>query len=365
MKVLHILGSCSPGGAEILTLDVCKNSLRFGLTIILLIEKSGPLEKEFIKTGVKVIRIPRKGIDPFFIIKLHRLILKEKIEIVHTHQAIDAFHSFSASYRLNVKIVLTHHGYEKNYKTDLILKLIIKKLHSNLFVSKSFCEDFIRLSKIPFNPNFHILYNGVDKERLTSLEGLCNFRKELGLNSNNILLGMIGNFYYEVRDQLTVCKALSKILPYYSDVFFVFVGARSSNRSELFDNCVSYCKKNNIGDKVFFVGSRTDIANILCDLNIFVFSSLGDTFGISIIEAMMKGVPCVISNIPVFSEISEQGKYAITFEAKSYEDLSKKLIFLIENADQRKLLANQAQVWASNVFNIENHIMQLVKIYRN
>jgi glycosyltransferase involved in cell wall biosynthesis len=68
-----------------------------------------------------------------------------------------------------------------------------------------------------------------------------------------------------------------------------------------------------VADRVFFVGEITpeQIADFLACLDIFVFPSLAETFGLAAVEAAHAGVPVVANDLPVLREVlSYQGEPA-------------------------------------------------------
>lgn len=76
---------------------------------------------------------------------------------------------------------------------------------------------------------------------------------------------------------------------------------------------------------------RNTLINKLQESDIFCLPSTVEGFGISAIEAASAGLPSVLSNIPIFKEITKKGKGAIFFEAEDPIDLSRKLKTLIDD----------------------------------
>ena len=55
----------------------------------------------------------------------------------------------------------------------------------------------------------------------------------------------------------------------------------------------------NIEENIIFLGTRSDVNNLMQMMDVFVFPSLYEGLGIVLIEAESTGLPCVISeNIP-------------------------------------------------------------------
>ena len=71
---------------------------------------------------------------------------------------------------------------------------------------------------------------------------------------------MIANFYRDPRkDQMTICRALPKVFAEIENAHCVFVGKTEPGAEEKFNDCVRFCRENNIADRVHFLGGRTDI----------------------------------------------------------------------------------------------------------
>jgi len=207
-----------------------------------------------------------------------------------------------------------------------------------------------------------VINNCVDPARLQSSGR--NLRAELAIADDEILFGMVGNFQpVAQKDQLTVCKALPQLFARVPRSRFVFVGARSEAAPQLFDDCVKLCREQNIANRVHFVGKRADIPDVLSCLDVFVLSSLREGAPISVIEAMMVGVPAVLSDIPALREISDNGKYALLFQTGDEDDLAAKWISLANDPAERSRLASVARQWALEQFGIETHIANLKRLY--
>jgi glycosyltransferase involved in cell wall biosynthesis len=116
---------------------------------------------------------------------------------------------------------------------------------------------------------------------------------------------------------------------------------------------------------VHFLGKRSDIAGVLGALDLFMLSSRREGSPISVIEAMLAGVPTVLSDIAPLREVSDDGNYAILFRTADADDLAFKLIQLAGDRASRLNLASSARRWATGRFSIETHITNLLELYRS
>lgn len=362
MKVLHVLDQLNRGGAENLVFEICRNIQNSDFEVMLLASNGGQMEDDFKKLSTPLIFIKRKlPIDIFYISKLKKIIKKNQIDILHTHSTVSAMQAHFAVKGTKSKHVFTLHGfdYESDWKNRMALKYIINRTDANLYVSGFEKQYYVEKFRLKKNNNF-VIYNGISAQTKPS-NG--NLRKELGIENDAVIISMIGNFYFNGRDQLTVCKALPEIIRKQKKTYCLFIGGRSNDRPYLYDDCVKFCNENNIDNNVIFLGIRDDVRSLLAELDIFVFSSNIDTFGIAIIEAMREGLPVVLNDYPPFMEISDNGKYARIFKTKDSDDLAEKLIDLIENPDKRKKLGQESKQWADNNFDISINIARSKELY--
>lgn len=365
MKIAHLLDSLNRGGAEILALDVCRNAEACGLDLIFITTGDGSLKEDFRHSGVEFVELRRKlPVDPQVIFKLRKLIVEKKIDIIHTHQSVEAVHAYFAAQGTKTKIVLTHHGFVPDKKNLYALRFLLPRVAQNVVVSRALLKWYAEEMKLKFPQNTQIVYNGVDAGRL-DWQG-DNLKKELNLPENTLLFGMIGNFYRDPRkDQLTVCKSLPEIFSKIENAYFVFVGKTENGAEEKQQECISFCAENKISDRVFFLGARSDVPKILRSLDVFVLSSLHEGLPIAVLEAMLAGAACVLSDIEPLREVSQNGEYARIFQTQNSGDLAEKIVALAENEQIRLKLAKEAKIYAEEKFSIEAHIARLKKLYES
>ncbi len=362
IKVLHILDSLNRGGAETMELDLCRNAKANGLDLTFVATGGGDLEKEFRDSGADFIRLSRRlPIDLSLVSRLRRIIEEREIDVVHSHQPVEALHLYLATRGSGVKRVLTLHGVYAGTKNDLALKFVLPRMDARVVLGRHLPAWLAQEQSIDANLSFVVINNGVDSARLASTGR--PLRTELGLAQDATLLGMVANFYADRRkDQLTVCKALPQLFARDAAAQFVFVGS-SDGAPHLFDEVVDCCRQQCISDRVHFLGKRADIPDVLSSLDAFVLSSRWEGSPIAVMEAMMIGIPVVLSDIGPLKDVSSDGKYAVLFRSGDQQDLASKLIQLVKDAESRSRLAVLARQWAMSTFSIEAHIASLLKLY--
>ena len=147
-----------------------------------------------------------------------------------------------------------------------------------------------------------VIYNGIeagDFNRVTDDE-LILFRRKHKVPQNFILA--VGHFEKR-KNYLRLIDAMSLLRARGNAVYLVVIGNESGEQSCMTDRV----RNEGLTGQVHFLSGLTDLevrcAYKLCSL--FVFPSSYEGFGIPILEAMAAGCPMVLSDIPVFREITE------------------------------------------------------------
>jgi glycosyltransferase involved in cell wall biosynthesis len=365
MRVLHLLDTLNRGGAEMQTLDVCRNARDFGIDLTLVTMKGGTMETDFRASGVDFEKLNRRfPFDVYLASQLRRIIKEREIEIVHGYQAVEGLHLYLATHGLkNVKKVLSFQGFLTDRKNRLTLKFLIPRMDANLVVSRGLQKWHAEIDNLD-TENFQIIYNGADAKRLQPTGK--SLREELNLPENSLLIGMVGNFYSaERKDQMTLCKSLPRVFAEIPTANCVFAGKIEAGAEDKMADCINFCIENKIIERTHFLGARGDIPDVLDALDVFVFSSLHEGLPVAVSEAMLAGVPMIVSDIEPLLEATAGGEYAENFPVKNAGILSEKILKLLKDAPLREDLAKRAREFAKENFSIEAHLRELKKLYES
>ncbi len=367
MKVAYLFGSLNRGGTETLLLDVCRSLSKEEFEAIGVYRKKGQLEEAFVQSGIPFYFLPVTKNYMAYFIGLRKLFIKQQVTIVHAQQPLDALLAYCATLFTGIKIILTLHGFDfqSNGRKSLLLSFILKRTNANIYVSnyqRKYYSDRYGLHA----EKQLVLYNGIDSSKIELLSNRLSkhitLRDELELPENLLLLGMVGNFN-EVRDQLTVCRFLDLLNKEGVDFRFIFVGKRIENLPDRYDRCVDYCREKGLEQKVFFLGGRNDVPEILTQLDAFIYSTEHDTFGIAVVEAIMAGVPVLVNDWEVMKEITANGEYATLYKTKDEKDLVREFMLFLQNRETYILRTKKSAQLVRNHYSIDKHIENLKNIY--
>ncbi len=353
IRILYTDDSLPVGGKEILLLEYLKRIERDKFQVHLItLSSTGALTDDAIKLADAYTCMKRKHkFDPWVILGLRRYMRDNKIQIVHTSQWIDSLYVYIASLGLRAKRISTIHGYISGWRRR-VHKLVLGQFEQAICVSQSSRDELIRQGYQA--KRFSVIHNGID---------LSKFRKKSFYNDaeKKLIIGMTGSFRKE-RDHLTLLGAVHRLIKAgYKNVELLFFGGVLDPVCK--DDVLNYILENEIGSYVKFSGVQRNILELLSQLDIYVASSHSETFGLALVEAMASGLPVIVSEIPPFMEIIENGKYGLYFEKGNYKKLAMEIEFLMNNKSEM-IHYGALAFERSTEFSIESNIDQLENVYR-
>lgn len=116
------------------------------------------------------------------------------------------------------------------------------------------------------------------------------------------------------------------------DIELVFIGGWDDPYKK---ECDRYIKTNNIKN-VSFLGNKTNPWSLLTDKDICVFSSSMETFGLVYVEAVLNGIPVILSNNPGYLSAYELFSVGSLYELGNIKELKCKIEKILINFDEKK-----------------------------
>lgn len=136
---------------------------------------------------------------------------------------------------------------------------------------------------------YKTIYNGVERENyLFNEETRKQYRRELGLE-DCVVVGNIGRFSFQKNHNFLI-DVFCDLYKENRDYRLVLVGT-----GELEKELKDKVKRKGIEENVLFLGQRNDVPELLSAMDILVMPSKFEGLPITMVEAQMASLPCVIS----------------------------------------------------------------------
>ncbi len=364
VNLLYIIEGGLVGGAEKILVTVIKkiDKTRYRVKACLL-KPSDVLEDELKTLGVPIFVLNMTGKwDIPSICRLMFFMRREKIDIVHSSlYASNTAGRIAAILARVPAIIAWEHGeiFTKNAGHCRVDRVLAKFTNCILTCSKVAKEEIIRKERIPSN-KIRVIYNCVDLDRFNvSKDTSKATRRDLGVASDEILIGNAGALANEVKGQGYLIRAMPQIIKKFPKAKLLLAGEGPSK-----SDYIQATKRLNISDKVIFTGFRRDIPEVMSTLDLYVSSSIYETLPISIIEAMYLRKPVVTTDVGGVSEVVIDNETGRLIPAKDVDALADAITSLLSDQDQMRRMGEAGLKRVKEKFSPALIIKEIEKLYK-
>lgn len=358
MKVLYIAGfySLKYGGFEKYTIELLKQGVDLSI-VYNDIPSSQMYLAELKDLNARLYTVHGNILKRAF--QTCKIIRREKPDIIHYHFGFLVFFLFLVVKILfpKTKQVLTQHC-EFLYNGIgwlLLTRFCYNSLDGVLSVSKAVRDGMIK--RIGNSNHFIVHYLGVAKGKISSY----NLRNELVITEDELVITSIG-FDIDVKGFDLLAQAIS-ILKRENSLppFKVIVIGLCESEHEKLQKIVEDLR---IKDDFISVGIRNDIDDFLYFTDIYVQASRTEALPLSIMEALLYGIPIIGADVGGISEICIQGKNGELFEKGDCKQLAIAIHTLLSNKDLR-VMYGQKSLEIGKKFSRTNSVRELISYYKN
>jgi len=257
------------------------------------------------------------------------------------------------------RFVISRHNYSLFWpnKPKLISRLLSRytsnKAVACIAISNAVKKYSLLHKEISPRVKIYVIHYGFERTNYQSISQPKLIHSEL--TSKEIFkIGTIGRLVPE-KNYLTMLKSLKLVAETISNIKMFIVGA---GKSEL--ELKKICKEMQIEDYVIWMGKTGYVQEFLNQIDLFVFASKGEGFGLVLLEAMQANKPILAPNnsaIPEVLGVSYPGLYP----TGDHRSLAERILSINNNSKSVKELTSgfksQLELFDSNI--MANKIMQV------
>ena len=123
-----------------------------------------------------------------------------------------------------------------------------------------------------------------------------------------------------------------------------------------------FLRKNNLKNKVIFLGKTNEVDEILCSSDLFLLPSEKESFGLAALEAMALKVPVISTNTGGLKDLNINGNSGYTSDIGDIDSMAENAIKILSDTSLEKKYRNQAFENAKK-YDIKTVIPLYEKIY--
>jgi glycosyltransferase involved in cell wall biosynthesis len=276
-------------------------------------------------------------------------VIRNKIDLIHTHHRFPEMVSVSLARELKIKTVTSAHSFvtgfrHSSFKSDRLIS-----------VSNSISDYLVRNYAIA-EENIITLHNPMDEDSQIDLKAVEKLKAKNNISSDQKVLLFVGRINKD-KGFDTLLKSFTQVSEKTKDVILLINGQVEDNRLKL----KSILNNNNL----FFVPPQKENLYLYSVADIVVLPSRIDPLPFVMIEAGSFKKPFIGGNTGGIAEFIEDGKNGLLVDPENPEQLAEKIIFLLNNPGTGKSLGENLYEKVNRLCNYNNYFTEVEKIYNS
>lgn len=319
IKILQSVESLGVGGNEIFVMNFFRhiNKDNFQVDFVVYDDSRMDFYDEIISSGSKVYicksNVKNQYLDTIIkIIKVKKILLKNKYDIIHCHSC-----SFLGIFRgavagkitKGIKVISHSHnpGIPKNNFIDNLIRKTFKYFLSCIVDLGFACSDVAAKSKYTKkfmkSKKFKIINNAVEVKKFLFNKDVRKEMREKYNIANELVIGNIGRLEFQ-KNQEYLLKVFVEIKKKNNLAKLIIIG-----EGTLESQLKNYSKNKGIDKDVIFTGKVDDCEKYYNMMDVFVLTSKYEGFPFVMVESQINRLPSVVSSaitksVNIFDNVS-------------------------------------------------------------
>jgi glycosyltransferase involved in cell wall biosynthesis len=295
--------------------------------------------------------------------EIGKIISDVQPDLIHLSNGYDSNHGWVLASKLRgLKVVAHDRGVRPPFSAQT--RIFVRLLDAIIAVSDDYLSN-IRKYNLK-TKRARRVYNGLDPKAFTKRafnRPRADVRKALGIDDDEVLIGMIGNII-QWKGQHVFAEAAKAIIQKQHRVKGIIIGDTPVGAEDYAKELREFIVNNKMATNFTISGFRNDIPELLNAIDIFVHASVEpEPFARVILEAMACGKPIVATNCGGTSEQIIQGESGILVPPNDPRTMAEKIEEILLDQKKANTLGEKALLRLEEKFSIKNMVDGVERIY--
>jgi glycosyltransferase involved in cell wall biosynthesis len=304
-------------------------------------------------------------------LRFARDLVRDRIQIVHTHNFYANVFALPAARLAGVRVVLASIRDTGVYQTPMqkhVQKMACRMAHRvvvNADAIRSWLvADGYRRDRIV------VIRNGIDLSGFQSPRDVREVRRELDVPADAPLVVMVSRLH-ELKGLDDFLDAAAILSGRRRDLHFLVVGERFKARSGEWERDGVYqqvlerqAQRLGIADRVRFTGFRLDVPSLLAASTVSVLPSLSEGLSNTVLESMAAGVPVVTTSVGGTPEAVTDGETGLLVVPRDPPALARAIGRVLDDPGLARRLGENARDRIERHFSLEGMTRTTEDLYR-
>jgi glycosyltransferase involved in cell wall biosynthesis len=290
-----------------------------------------------------------------------------RFDIIHAHDWLVAFSAKTLKYSYSIPLVSTMHATEhgRNWGLHNDTQRYINNvewwltLESSMVIvnSEYMKNEVINVFQLA-DEKLKVIPNGIAIEKFIGIEKDIEFRRKFAMDDEKVVF-FVGRIVNEKGVHVLI-DAIPKVLQYCANTKFVIAG-----KGPQLDYLKWKVWNANIHENVHFTGYIKDeeLLKLYKCVDLAVFPSLYEPFGIVVLEGMVAKVPVVVSDTGGLNGIVEHGIDGMKSYTGNANSLADCIIEILSDSEKAEKIRNNAYDKVCRVYNWSKITEMTMEVY--
>jgi len=308
--------------------------------------------------------------ESLYALNISQVIRRNNIDLIHAHFAYPEGLAGLLAKRVTGKpLIVTVHGYDilteesvkyglrLNKNFDAIIKWVLNEADAVITASNATFKEAHKI--ISAHENIYLIPNGVDVQRFNPHLNGSYLKEKLKIGEDKVVFTL--RHHKPVYGIEFLIKAVPLVLREKKDITFVVGGDGPLRHYH-----EKLAEKLNVKNKIIFTGRipHDEVLFYYSVSDIVVVPSLQEAFGLVVSEAMACGKPVIGTNVGGIPDQIIDGYNGFLVKPRSPKDIAEKIIWLLENQEEAKVMGMRGRKIVEEKFNIERRIDKIIELYK-
>ncbi|NMB45403.1 MAG: glycosyltransferase family 4 protein [Firmicutes bacterium] len=316
----------------------------------------------------------RPWVDPLVIRRFARFLHRHPFDIVHAHGAkagLVTRLALNYGNKLNYPVVVsyhneilpTHRDVQQRRWRQFMERLLAKGTTHFIAVSPGIRDELLQTigcpaEKVSFIPNGVLLDKTHEPNRM--VDARANHRAQWGWaeDANIFVVGTACRLTREKGIDILLAAA-ARVVAVESTLRFVIMGD-----GPLKEELKQDAQARGLSDHVRFLGFCDTARHLFPAFDTFVLPSLTEGWPLSLMEAMVAGIPVIATRVGGIPEMVEAGRTGILVSPGEVEELTQALLAVARDRPLAKRLGSEAAEYAKKHFDAHFMVDQVERVYQ-
>jgi glycosyltransferase involved in cell wall biosynthesis len=365
LKIIRVVSELDFGGVEqVLAVSIPELAKKQGVEISVLVLGRGGKMSDFLQDqGIKVIILNKSPRIPNFrlVWELKGIIKKIGADVVHCQGAEANFHGLWAAELAGVKTKIgeeigipNHHSYWR-----WIFKWVYKKADRVVAISESVSNKITDLKEVS-KRKIKVIYNpsAINSLKLSDRKLDLTFPEIVADEKCFVFVTTCRLVPIKNLDRLILCfYELVKSNPHLNFALWIIGegGERENLRELTIQKKLTHC--------VRFFGFRESVHQFLLAADVFILPSLSEGSSVSLAEAMMTGLPSIVTEVGGAKEILGGSRSGILVNPKSSDSILAAMQSIVDLSESERIEMGRRGKIESRRFSVDVYLAELMQVY--